>query len=208
MAVDSSSFGPKTLVMKPGRFKMLVLPNKATSCGVPEALVVMLRLPLRGPAAVGVKVTLTVQFAAAAMLVPQVLVWAKSPVAAMAVTVTALAPVLVSVTVWTALVVPTATGPKNKIRVDCCKPSPTPYSGKVKVPSGAPDAMDRVPVCPPAEIGENVTLMVQLAPAARLVPQVLVSAKGALVVMPVMLTAVAAVLVIVVVWAALVVPTP
>ena len=68
--------------------------------------------------------------------------------------------------------------------------------------------MDTLPRCRPAEIGENVTLMVQLAPAARLVPQVLVSAKGALVVMPVMLTAVAAVLVSVVVCAALVVPTP
>ena len=50
--------------------------------------------------------------------------------------------------------------------------------------------------------------MVQLAPAAREVPQVLVSAKGALVVMPVMLIALAAVLVIVVVCAGLVVPTP
>ena len=99
MGVEASSFGPKTLVMKPGRFKMLVLPNKATSCGVPEALVVMLRLLLRAPLAEGVKVTLTVQLALGAMLAPQVLVWAKSPVAAMVVTVTALAPVLVSVTV-------------------------------------------------------------------------------------------------------------
>lgn len=68
--------------------------------------------------------------------------------------------------------------------------------------------MDRLPLCPPAEAGENVTLMVQLAPAAREVPQVLVWAKGTLAVMLVMLTAVAAVLVSVVVCAALVVPTP
>jgi hypothetical protein len=55
--------------------------------------------PVREPVAVGVKVTLRVQLAPAAMLEPQVLVWAKSPLAVMLVIARVALPVLFSVTV-------------------------------------------------------------------------------------------------------------
>jgi hypothetical protein len=67
----------------------------------------MLTAPVRVPVAVGVKVTLMVQEAPAATELPQVLVSAKSPLAEMLVILNAPLPVLVSVTDWAELVVPT-----------------------------------------------------------------------------------------------------
>jgi hypothetical protein len=55
--------------------------------------------PVREPVAVGVKVTLRVQLAPAARLGPQVLVWAKSPLAVMLVIVRVALPVLLRVRV-------------------------------------------------------------------------------------------------------------
>src|SRR5579863_6846037 len=72
----------------------------------PELLVpVIVSAPLRAPAAVGLKDTLTVQFAEAARLIPQLFVSMKSPVAARLEIVRPTVPVLVSVTVWVALLV-------------------------------------------------------------------------------------------------------
>ena len=62
-------------------------------------------VPVREPAAVGVKVTEIVQVPAAATEPPHVLVWLKSPLAAMPVIVRAADPVLVSVTDCAALAV-------------------------------------------------------------------------------------------------------
>ena len=68
-------------------------------------------MALRAPAAVGLKATLMVQLAPAARLEVQLLVWAKSPLLvpanAMPLIVRLAFPVLLSVTAWTALVVPT-----------------------------------------------------------------------------------------------------
>ena len=70
------------------------------------------RLPAAAPAAVGVNVTATVQVPAAAtgfdveQVVPEVAM-AKEPVTAIAVNVRLPLPVLVKVTVWELLVVPT-----------------------------------------------------------------------------------------------------
>lgn len=81
-------------------------PVSDTVCGDPLALSVMVSVPARDPPAVGVNVTEIVQFAPAATLAPQVLVSAKSPEAAIDVIFNAAAPLLVSVTVSAALVVP------------------------------------------------------------------------------------------------------
>ena len=79
--------------------------------GDPAALSVMVTDAPRLPAAVGVNVTEMLQFPPAATLAPQVLVCAKSPglvpATAMLVIVKAAVPVLLSVTDWAALVVPT-----------------------------------------------------------------------------------------------------
>jgi len=62
------------------------------------ALSVMVKEPLREPLAVGVKVTLRVQLVLAARLEPQVLVWEKSPLTVMLVTLRVALPVLLRVT--------------------------------------------------------------------------------------------------------------
>jgi hypothetical protein len=74
-------------------------PLNATVCGEPLTLSVIVSVPVRLPAAVGVKVMEMVQPAPAATLVPHVFVWAKSPEAAIEATVSAAVPELVSVTV-------------------------------------------------------------------------------------------------------------
>src|SRR5436305_136269 len=80
-------------------------PESVTLCGLPAALSVIVTAPVRVPVAVGVNVRLMAQFAPAASDVPQVVVCAKSPMAAMPVMVRAVLPVFESVTVCAALVV-------------------------------------------------------------------------------------------------------
>ena len=75
------------------------VPVRETLCGLLAASSVTLRAPVRLPLAVGVKVTLAVQLSPTLRTVgsaPQVLVSEKSPVALMAVRVTATCPLLVS----------------------------------------------------------------------------------------------------------------
>lgn len=81
-------------------------PVSETARGLPVALSLMVMAPLRVPAAVGPKTTRIAQLAELAKPLPQLLVWAKSPVAAMLVMVKGAVPVLVSVTVCEVLVVP------------------------------------------------------------------------------------------------------
>jgi hypothetical protein len=81
------------------------VPVRLTVCGLPAALSVTVIVPGWLPVAVGVNVTLIVQFAPAATEVPQVLVWAYCALTAMLVMLSAAAPPLVSVTVCAALVV-------------------------------------------------------------------------------------------------------
>jgi hypothetical protein len=74
------------------------VPVRLTVCVAGLTLSVMVMEPLREPAALGVKVTMRVQLALAATLVPQVLVWEKSPLTVMLLIVRVALPVLVSVT--------------------------------------------------------------------------------------------------------------
>src|SRR5260370_1133945 len=83
------------------------VPVRDTVCGLPAALSVTVIAPVRAPAAVGVKITEMVQAPAAPTDAPQVLVWLKSPLAAMLVIVSVAVPVLVSVTTCAVLDVPT-----------------------------------------------------------------------------------------------------
>jgi len=91
---------------------LVPVPVRLTICGLPPALSVMVKVPVRAPATVGVNVTLIMQFAPPASVagligqaVAPVLVSAKSPDAAMELIVSAAFPVFVSVTVCAALVV-------------------------------------------------------------------------------------------------------
>ena len=73
----------------------------------PPLLSVTVSVPLRVPDAAGVKVRLITQLPLAGTELPQLFVSAKSPITAMLVMVSATAPVLLSVTLWAALVVST-----------------------------------------------------------------------------------------------------
>ena len=86
------------------------VPVRLTVLVTPPALTV--RVPVRAPVAVGANFTLTVHEPFAAIDEPQVLVWLKSPVAAMDETAAAEPVGLETVTVWAALVVPVTTEPK------------------------------------------------------------------------------------------------
>src|SRR5213082_95648 len=151
-------------------------PLSATVCGLPPALSVTDSVPVRAPEVVGVKVTLIEQLAPAAKvagLVRQalapVLVAAKSPEAAKELIVKAAVPVLVDVTVIGALVVASSWLPKS--RLVGANPTagavPFPLSGNVCGLPSASSATDSVPVRAPEAVGVKVTLMVQLAPAAK-----------------------------------------
>ena len=91
------------------------VPESATLCGLPVALSLIVTLALRLPVAEGENVTLIAQFAPAASvfgLSGQVFVWAKSaafvPLTPTLLIVSAAVPLLVSVTDFAALVVPTS----------------------------------------------------------------------------------------------------
>ena len=59
------------------------MPDTGTACGLPPPSLLIIREAVRLPTAAGVKVTLTVQLAPAAKLLPQVLLlWEKSPASA------------------------------------------------------------------------------------------------------------------------------
>lgn len=74
------------------------MPERGTLCGLPAASSEIDKAPERAPVTVGVKVTLTVQFAPAAKVPPQVELFAKSPVIPIEEMVNRADPVLVSVT--------------------------------------------------------------------------------------------------------------
>jgi hypothetical protein len=153
------------------------VPVRVTICGLVDVeLSVMLREAVRVPPAAGVKVTLMVQLALAATELPQVLVWAKSPesvpVTATVIGLRVAFPVLLRVTDCAALVVPrfwllkvrlagerVTTGPVLiPLRAITCVPVPAALSVIVRVPASVPTV--------PAG-GVKVTLIAQLAPAAR-----------------------------------------
>jgi hypothetical protein len=83
-------------------------PSKATAWGLEATLSVILKTPVRAPAAVGAKVTEMVQTPPAVRLGRQLFVVAKSPPAEMLNMLSATFPRFASVTVMAALVVPTA----------------------------------------------------------------------------------------------------
>src|SRR5260370_24077594 len=160
------------------------VPVSPTVCVGGVALSVMVKVPARAPVAVGVNVTLILQFAPAASIgiagligqaVAPVLVHAKSPDAAMEVIVRGPVPVFVSVTVCAALVVFSSWLAKVRL----VGASTTAGAGFAPVPVSAmfcglvlsPSVRTSVAVSAAATDGLHVTLTVQEAPAAMLAPQ-------------------------------------
>ena len=150
----------------------VVVPVSATVCGLPGALSVMVKVPMRVPGPVGVNVTLIMQFAFAASVagvigqaVVPVLVAAKSPDAAMEMIVRGPVPVFVSITVCAVLVVFSAWLPKVRL----VGASVTAGVGIAPMPLSAMSCRlvllsvsRNVAVSAPPTVGLNVTLKVQV----------------------------------------------
>ena len=85
----------------------VAVPVRLTVCGLPPALSLMVKVPVRVPLALGAKVTFNVQVDPAATPFPQLSVSAKSPLAEMPMICKGAVPLLERVTVCGALVVPT-----------------------------------------------------------------------------------------------------
>ncbi len=157
------------------------VPFRATVWGDPAALSVIVSVPARFPVAVGIKVTATVQVAPAATLVPQLLVWAKSPEAAIEVMASAAVPVLLTVTACAVLVVPVVWDAKVRLVGESVTAgagvpelAPVPLRPTVCGDPVALSVIVNVPPRVPVPVGENVTEIEHCALAATLVPQLLV----------------------------------
>ena len=83
------------------------VPLRVSVCGLLGAESITTIVPVRLPTEVGVNVTTTVHVPVLATSTVQLLVWAKSPVARMLLTVICPFPVLVNTIDWGALVLPT-----------------------------------------------------------------------------------------------------
>ena len=75
------------------------VPVSVIVCGLPTASLLIVRLPLRVPASVGVKLTFKLQLVPIPRLAPQLLVTAKLPLAVIPAILSTPPPLLVSVTV-------------------------------------------------------------------------------------------------------------
>ncbi len=140
------------------------------------SLIVM--APVLRPFLVGLKVVLIVQFPPTATELPQVLLWLKSPLATMPVVLKGAVPVLLSITGRGTLLVPTGCLPKSRLvgdrlTVGAGAPVPVPVRLTVCGLSLALSLMVIAPVRVPVAVGVKVTLILQLAPAATALPQVL-----------------------------------
>ncbi len=96
------------------KLKSSPVPVRATVCGLPLALSVMVTAPVLTPPPAGLKATLRAQLALGATLEPQLLVWEESPLAEMLAMLRVALPVLVRVTIWAGLAVPTVWAEKVK----------------------------------------------------------------------------------------------
>ena len=147
-------------------------PLSVTVCVPPLALSVMVITPVRVPLAVGVNVTAIVHVPEAAIgveieqIVPAFR--AKSPLAARAMMVSELVPVLVTVTDCAAAVVPTTVLPKVRLEgaTDIPAAVPLPVSVTICVPPLASSLVVTTLVRVPLAVGVNVTAIVQVLPAA------------------------------------------
>lgn len=193
------------------------VPVSATTAGPSGALCVTVAAPVIPPVTLGVNVTLNVHFPPAARVALQAFdpegVAVKFPLATRLEIVSVPPELLVSVTVFAALVVPTACVPKDRLAGDAATGStPVPVtSTNCGLP--APEvAMATLPLVDPVYVGVNVTASVHFADAASAPPQGVAplpaAENAALPLIEVIVTELPLLLVTVMVFAALVTPMP
>lgn len=157
-------------------------PVKLMVCVPAEVLSDSVRVAVRVPVAEGVNVTETVQVALPASVPPtgQVLVCAKSPalgpVIVMLLTFSKKLLLLVSVESFAELVVPTVTLPKESVAGTnvAVGRAPDPVKFRVLKPAEVLSVMVTLAFCEPVAVGEKITLIVHVAPAAKLPMQLFV----------------------------------
>ena len=159
---------PKFKLLEENVTGALPVPVRFTVCGLVAAVSVNVSVPVAAPIAVGENVNPTVQLALALMLVPHVLLTTAKP--ALVTTLAKLRdafPRFVKVTVFVALVLPTATVPKfTLLEENVTGALPVPVSMTVWVPASS--AIVSVPETEPTVVGVNETETVQEAPGAML----------------------------------------
>src|SRR5579859_251761 len=151
------------------------VPESATVVGLLLALLVMVRVPVRAPPAVGLKVTVIAQVPPAGTLA-QLSVWVKSPLTATPVTLAALVPELVTVTVCGLAEDPTTVPANDKLAglAPSTGPGAVPVPERLTVLVTPPALTVRLPVRLPVAVGLNVTFTVHEPLAAIDEPQLLV----------------------------------
>ena len=196
------------------------VPVKVTVCGLPVALSVNVIAPVRVPVAVGLNVIWNTHGSASTPMLGHCakVAPAKSPDVTMLVNVTAVFPVLFTVTVCDELVVPTPSSPNcnnvGVIVIVAGLPVPVPVNVIVVVCGDSlPELVYvtvTVPVSAPVAVGAKVTFTEQFdpvpPPAVRVVGQVFVSPKFVLATMLEIVTVVVPTFVITTGCDALVVP--
>jgi hypothetical protein len=158
--------------------ELVPVPVSVAGTGETDDAKVTLTVPLKIPVLAGVKLTLMEQLPPTE-IEPQLLVWEKSeglaPCMVIAETRIVFAPTFERVKIWAGLVVPTVWFPKLKLAGVKLATVHVP----VRLTScGLPATLSAtaiVPLIVPFAAGVKVTEIVQLAPAARLAGQVLVS---------------------------------
>jgi len=154
-------------------FGYLPVPVRLDVSGLPMALSLTFNVPVLVPVAVGVNSTLMVQVDFPTRLVPHVVAETlKSPVVEIAILVSATFCLLERVNTFAGLLVPTfCVGYTLVAGVSVAWAVPVPESGTVCGLFEALSVSVKVPARSPSCVGVKVTLIWQLFPAARVLPQ-------------------------------------
>ena len=156
------------------------VPLSETLWGLPSPLSMMVSAPVIAPAVVGWKMMLMLQFDPGFNEARQLFVWAKPLLTLIDEIANGPGLLAFSCTVLLPLVVPTTWVPKERLVGESVGSAIAPLPATL-TPCGLPDALSvmlSVPLTAPLACGANVTEMVQFAPDARVVGQLLVWAKG------------------------------
>jgi hypothetical protein len=165
-------------------WKSMPVPKRLMLCGLSPALSLIVRDAVLDPPAVGVNVTLTVQFAAGRTVGPQVVAdWAKSPLFVPVKNIELMfnvsLPLFVTVTVWAVLVVATAWVVNVSVAgaIVAVAPVPNPNSVAVCGLPGASSAIEIIAELEPVTVGVNVTVITHELPEVKAAPHVFTCEK-------------------------------
>lgn len=174
--------------------RLVSVPDRGTCCGLPPPLSLTETVPLKLPNFGGLNVTVMVHDPFATTLLPQVWVWEKlvEPVIVMLLMLRVVLPVLVSVIACGGGGQLLDLRLQEKFRLVGLNSTTVPVPFKLTFCGlpGALSVIDTAPVRGPICVGLKVTLMMQLAPAAKLEPHVFVRLKSPLATMLVILSAI------------------